>query len=275
VDTNSRGVFVKHLYLYSGGFQTGFSTAVDMVNMSAQSGTLDDVLLSNGGVATVANGITINSPTVGQGVTVENISATWSTNPTGALINYGGSAAGTLTVENYAATGGTLVGGTIPTLSGGITSTTTVANTGGTSSLTNLFSQPIPGLQAHPGSVYRMTLFGVFTTTGTPTLNWQLYWGGTNIGNIPAITTPSGVTNALWKVVAEVNFRTATSCVADIELKLGTSTSTDAASTYLNAPVSTVSVTTASSQNFTAAVQWQTLSTASISLLSGFIEKVY
>ena len=68
VDTHCRAVHVKHLYAYSGGFNpstTGYSTAQDIITYSGQFGTLDDILLSNGGTATVANGITLNSPSVG------------------------------------------------------------------------------------------------------------------------------------------------------------------------------------------------------------------
>lgn len=275
VDTNSRGVYVKHLYAFSGGFDTGYSTAVDMVNFSPQSGTLDDVLLSSGGSATVANGITVNAPTLGETVTVENITGTWTTNPTGALVNYGGSAAGTLTVENYSATGGTLVAGTVPTLSGAITSTVTVANT---AALTNLFSLAIPGAQAHAGSRYRSVSFGTFGVVAatSPTLGWQIYWGGTNIGTIPGIATTSGITGASWEVDVLVDFRTATSCVAKIKVTLGTSTSTYATAVYLNVPTGPVSVTTSSSQSLTVAVQWGTANASNtISALGGAIEKVY
>lgn len=273
VDTNSRGVFVKHLYAYSGGWSAGYTTANDMIDFSPQSGTLDDVLLSDGSSATVASGITVNSPALGETVTVENITATWTTNPTGALINYGGTAAGTLTVENVAANAGALVAGTVPTLSGGVAATATVANT---AALTNLESLPLPGGQARVGSMYRITGYGVYSTTGTPTLGFQLYWGSTNIGTIPGITTPSGITNASFKFSAEVTFRSATSCTADIEVRLGTSTSTYAASAYLNVPTGAVGVTTSSSQNLTVASQWSVASASNtISLLGGGVEKVY
>jgi hypothetical protein len=273
VDTNSRGVYVKHLYAYSGGFQGGYSTAQDLVSFSPQSGTLDDLLLSSGASATVANGVTVNAPTLGETVAVENVTGTWTTNPTGALVNYGGTAAGTLVVENCSATGGTLVAGTIPTLSGGVTSTTTVANT---VALTNLESAAIPGLQTHAGAVYRIKGFGTYSTTGTPTINFQMYWGATNIGQIPNVTTPSGITNAPFEFEGYVCFRSATSCTAVLTVKLATSTSTDLCSFYTNAPTGAVTVTTATSQNLTVAVQWGTASASNtVSLLGGMIERVY
>lgn len=271
-DTNTRGLYVKHLYAYSGGFQAGYSTAQDLISSSAQFATYDDVLLSDGASATVANGITLNSPTLGDTVSALNVTGTWSTNPTGALINFG-TATGTFNVDNVTANSGALYGGTVPTLNGGVTSTVTVAST---AALTNLYSQTITGLQVAVGSVYRMTGYGIYSTTGTPTLLFQAYWGGTAIATLPAITTPSGAANDLFSFELLVNFRTTTTCFARLRVEFGTSTATDAASVYVNVPTSAVTVTTATSQSLTVAVQWSASSSSNtISLLGGQIEKVY
>lgn len=119
VDTNCRAVHVKHLYAYSGGFytdtttNTSYSTAQDIITYSGQFGTLDDILLSNGGTATVANGITLNSPSTGCVVAAENVTATWSTAPTGATLAFG-TATGGFKVSNVNANQGTVFGGTVP-----------------------------------------------------------------------------------------------------------------------------------------------------------------
>lgn len=113
VDANCREVDAKHLYCYSGGFTGGYSTAQDLITYSGQFGTLDDVLLSNGGVATVASGITLNSPSAGQVVVLENVRATWGTAPTGATVTFG-TATGGFKVTNVTANSGTLFGGTVP-----------------------------------------------------------------------------------------------------------------------------------------------------------------
>lgn len=115
-DTNCREIDIKQGYFYSGGFNGGYSTAQDLITYSAQFGTLDDLLLSSGGSASVANGITLNSPSAGQVVVVENVRATWSTNPTGACLSFG-TATGGFKITNVTANSGTVFGGTIPNAS--------------------------------------------------------------------------------------------------------------------------------------------------------------
>jgi len=113
VDTNCRAVHVKHLYAYSGNFNTGYSTAQDIITYSGQFGTLDDILLSSGTPATVANGITLNSPAAGRVVAAENITGTWGTAPTGATVAFG-TATGGFKISNVNADKGTIFGGTVP-----------------------------------------------------------------------------------------------------------------------------------------------------------------
>ena len=112
VDTNSREVDVKHMYMFSGGFTSGYSTAQDLITYSAQWGTLDDILLSNGGSATVANGITLNAPTTGQTVKAENIHASYTTAPTGGHINFGTTSGNFQVINCQTNTGNTFVGNT-------------------------------------------------------------------------------------------------------------------------------------------------------------------
>jgi hypothetical protein len=112
VDTNSREVDVKHLYAYSGGFTAGYSTPQDVITYSAQWGTLDDITLSNGSTATVANGVTLNAPTAGQTVKAENIHASYVTAPTGGHINFGTTSGNFQVVNCQTNTGNTFVGNT-------------------------------------------------------------------------------------------------------------------------------------------------------------------
>lgn len=54
-----------------------------------------------------------------------------------------------------------------------------------------------------PGSVIRLTAFGTFSTTGTPTLLLGFYYGGvagTALAATTAVTMGSGVTNVPWRM---------------------------------------------------------------------------
>jgi hypothetical protein len=116
VDANSRDVYVSHLYCYSGGFNGGYSTAQDVITYSGQNGSIENVLISNGATATVANGLTLNSTIANQNTVARNVTATYTTAPTGAHINFG-TATGGFLVSNCTANTGTNFGGTIPNVS--------------------------------------------------------------------------------------------------------------------------------------------------------------
>jgi hypothetical protein len=99
VDANARAVFVRGLYAYSGAFYTGYSTAQDVISWSAQDSALTDVLISDGGSATIANGVTVNSTVASQNAVVRNVYGTYTTNPTGKHVNIGTST-GSFVVDN-------------------------------------------------------------------------------------------------------------------------------------------------------------------------------
>lgn len=78
---------------------------------------------------------------------------------------------------------------------------TAVANT---TTETILFPNvTIPANYLQDGRSLRLTAYGQYSTTGTPTMLFSLRWGGSSgtlIAKTAAITTPSGVTAAMWKV---------------------------------------------------------------------------
>lgn len=78
---------------------------------------------------------------------------------------------------------------------------TAVANT---TTETILFPNvTIPANYMQDGRCLRITAFGKYSTTGTPTMIFGLRWGGvagTLLTKTAAITTPSGVTNATWEL---------------------------------------------------------------------------
>lgn len=60
------------------------------------------------------------------------------------------------------------------------------------------------------GRLLRYTAFGQYSNTGTPTLIFALRWGGVAgvlLCKTAAITTPSGVTGAMWKIEALLQVR--------------------------------------------------------------------
>lgn len=94
VDANTRGVFVNNLYCYSGGFNTGYSTAQDVITWSSQDSDLSNVFIATGSPQTVANGVTLNSTVAGQNVAARNVTAIYIGVPTGKHINLGTSTGG-------------------------------------------------------------------------------------------------------------------------------------------------------------------------------------
>jgi hypothetical protein len=82
---------------------------------------------------------------------------------------------------------------TLPTLT-----TATVANT---VTETIVGSFVIPANDASAGSVYRMTVYGTASSTGTPTITFKVRLGGVSgvvLATFPAVTTASGVTSGGW-----------------------------------------------------------------------------
>ncbi|MET7477642.1 glycosyl hydrolase family 28-related protein [Streptomyces sp. NPDC005648] len=154
------------------------------------------------------------------------------------------------------------------------TSTITVANT---TSPTALTSFTFPANDVAAGTVYRLTGYGVYSTTGTPTLQFVLYWGGTAgvaLATIPAITTAT-LTSAPFWYDAEVTFRSTTSAFGALRLELATSTTTDATSTYVNTPSASTTVASNATKALTVGVTWGTASSSNtISLLGGHVERI-
>lgn len=117
VDTPCQFIQVKHLYCYSGGFHAAYSTAQDVISFSPQVGTLDDISIFNASAsATIANGVTLNSPLASGTVTAENIRGKYQTAPTGAHINFGGTNTGAYRLSNLSSDNGSQFGGTLPSL---------------------------------------------------------------------------------------------------------------------------------------------------------------
>lgn len=154
-------------------------------------------------------------------------------------------------------------------------STVTVANT---ASPTALQSYTVPAADAAAGAVYELTGQGVYSDTGTPTLQFILYWGGvagTALVTVPAVTLPLNITNSPFSYTATVNFRSTTSAFAVVTLNIDTSVATDLCSTYVGTPTAAVTVTTTGANALTMGVTWGTASSSNtISLNGGMVERL-
>lgn len=117
VDSNSQFIDAQHLYLYAGGFYSGYSTAQDVVSFSPQVGSLRDIRIFNASaVACIASGITVNSPLSTGLVSLENVRGKYTTAPTGAHLNYGGTNTGPYKIWGVTSDNGAQTGGALPTL---------------------------------------------------------------------------------------------------------------------------------------------------------------
>lgn len=177
---------------------------------------------------------------------------------------------GVLAYKNAAGLTNTVTGS-----QGGITAPVTV-NT--TAAETVLQSVTIPPNDVIGGAVYHSVAWGQYSDTGTPTLLFTTRWGGvagTLLAQVPAITLGSGVSNVPFKFEVWMNFLTKTTVQAVIELDLGTSSSTDAASPFIATPTAATTVTTTGPNAWVSTVQWSASSASNtISMLAGFTERL-
>lgn len=107
------GIWVTNLYCYAGGFAGGFSTAQNIITWSAQASAMEDVLISNGAVATVNSGVDLFSGANSR-TSLKNVIGRYTTAPTGAHIFYEASSTADFRVENSYGTSGSQSGGTVP-----------------------------------------------------------------------------------------------------------------------------------------------------------------
>lgn len=277
VDTNCRGVHLKHIYLYSGGFNGAYSTAQDLMTYSGQFGTIEDVLCANGGTATVANGITVNSPSAGCIVSVNNVRGTWGTAPTGALLNYG-TQTGYTDAKNITANTGNIYAGNTPNVPyrSTVAATTTVANTVTRTAIQN---HSVPANEPFNGTCYEMEGYGVFSVTGTPTLTYGLYWGGAGgtllVASVAIGAAISGGSNTTYELEGIVNFRTPTSVMARLRVTFMT-TATNSSNTYEYVTTAPVTVSSSAANNLSFTLTWGTASASNtLSNLGGYGRRTY
>lgn len=156
-----------------------------------------------------------------------------------------------------------------------VISTVTIANT---VTATPLLAYSIPGNTTRAGTTYRFYAYGVYSTTGTPTLTFTLAIDTALavIAVTPAITTAT-VTNAPFVIDATFTARGSgtANLVGNITANLVNNTTTGAVTPVLGAPSTTTSIGTTGAHSYTIYATWGTASASNtISMLGGYVQKV-
>jgi hypothetical protein len=212
-----------------------------------------------------------------------NAGATFTNNTPSTLTNQASTpATPTGAAVLYSTSGGVLAAvsptGQVTTIGGVVqaqTSTVTVANTAAATALT---SYMVPANDPAAGAVYSITGYGVYSWTGTPTIQFILYWGGTAgtaLATIPTVTLSTAQTGAPFSYSAMVTCRSATSFWSNLTLNLDTTTLSDNVATYTATPTTATTVTSTASEALTVGVTWGTGASANtISLVGGVVERI-
>lgn len=216
----------------------------------------------------VNDGVPLTQGKVQGPLSLANVASAPAT-PTGGVVAY--SIGGVMTYTNPQGLVNTIVGS-----QGGATAAgTPIANT---TAETALQTMSLPANDAIAGAVYRMVAWGVFSWTGTPTITFTSRLGGTGgtqLAQVPAITLGTAQTNATWKHETFLNFLSPTSVQCMIELDLGSSSATDAASPYVATPTSATAVTLTSTKAWVLDVTWGTAAAGNtLQMLAGYTERV-
>lgn len=87
----------------------------------------------------------------------------------------------------------------------------TLANS---TAVTNIAAGTVPANDPAAGAVYRITAWGLASTTSAPTLTFTSAWGGTTLVTSSAITMGSSVSNQQFSLTADIAFVSTTSVAA-------------------------------------------------------------
>lgn len=159
------------------------------------------------------------------------------------------------------------LGGLISSMNNSVT----VVNT---TTETDLQSEVFYGGDAHVGSIYEISGYGVFsTTTGTPSLTFRAYWGGlagTLLTSVGPIATTSNVTNAAFTYKVMVHFISSTQATAMLHVNISSSGTVGNSNTFVGVVPTFTTVSTTNQTTLDLSVQWGTASTLNtLTLLAG------
>ena len=155
------------------------------------------------------------------------------------------------------------------------TTTETSLFTGATASSGSTLT--IVGGSARAGTVYRMRLYGTFTTTGTPTIRFKVKLGSTIIADSTAFTSPNNAGGLFFiDVHVYINAIGAAGLArADFEGRLTTVVQGSTTPTFFLAANGEPSVDFTANQTIDVTAQWGTASASnSVGLLTASIKRV-
>ncbi len=197
-------------------------------------------------------------------IQLANAATNPTTNPTGGLTAYAN--AGQLLARNPQ--------GLVQTLSSAIQAQTSTTTVTGVTAETVLHTVTIPANDPATGAVYHMTGYGTFTAA-SGNLTWTVRWGGvagTIIAQLPVNAAPV-LTNGLFWYDMTLVFRSTTTCTAAINLEISSSTTTDAATSYIGTPTAVTTVTTSGSNALVVDVT-PSVSGDTVNLLGGCVRRL-
>jgi len=154
---------------------------------------------------------------------------------------------------------------------------TALANSTTLTDISALPNYTLPANFLQNGSALRLTAFGVFSTTVTPTLLLGFYYGGVAGANplatTGAITTGSGVTNVPWRLEVVTTVRSTGSSGTAMSqgfCLFGTSVSAASFLPVPNTALATTTIDTTSAKAITVGAQWGTANASNTVTCHGF-----
>jgi hypothetical protein len=145
-----------------------------------------------------------------------------------------------------------------------------------TTGITSLGGLTVPANDPAAGAIYRLTLFGFTTNSGTPTCTVDVRWGGTG-GTLLCslqVTLPA-LTGCFWQAEALVTFTSTTACNAQLNFIINTAVGGGyAAGSHLVGTTTPATVTTSSNELLTIDATVSSTTGLTFTCLGGAPERV-
>lgn len=150
-----------------------------------------------------------------------------------------------------------------------------LANTADSSPIANTASETnfdvnrsLSTIQMQPGRIFKLRAYGVYSTTGTPTLQFRVKVGSTNLVVFTAKTGINNASNQSWMLEAEIVVRSlgASGTVMTAgRISINTSSGVDTVETVVNNAA--ISMDTTAVQTLQVSLQWSAASSSNTATL--------